>query len=68
MKPEPGRHAIRVLIAEDEKIVATDLARRLESLGYPIVGVAGRGEDAIRLAFEEDPDIILNGRPPRRRA
>ncbi len=59
MKPAPGHNAIHILIAEDEKIVAMDLARRLEALGYPIVGIAGKGEDAIRLAFDRVPDIVL---------
>jgi diguanylate cyclase (GGDEF)-like protein/PAS domain S-box-containing protein len=49
----------RILIVEDESIVALDIKRRLTSLGYIIVGQASSGEDAIRLAIQTKPDLIL---------
>jgi len=49
----------RILIVEDEKIIAIDLQRRLERFGYEVVGMAGDGDSAIRLARELEPDIIL---------
>lgn len=49
----------RILIVEDEKIIAIDLQRRLERFGYSVVGMAGDGETAIALASELNPDIIL---------
>ncbi len=59
MNPRTAHRATRVLIAEDERIVAMDLSRRLEGLGYTVVGVVGRGDDAIRAAADELPDIVL---------
>ncbi|HAP43459.1 MAG: two-component system response regulator [Spirochaetes bacterium GWD1_61_31] len=49
----------RLLIVEDEKIIAIDLQRRLERFGYIVVGMAGDGEEAVRLALELNPDLIL---------
>jgi diguanylate cyclase (GGDEF)-like protein/PAS domain S-box-containing protein len=48
-----------ILIVEDEKIIALDLQRRLERFGYSVVGMAGDGPEAISLARERTPDIIL---------
>ncbi len=48
-----------VLIVEDEVLVARDIRTRLERMGYCVVGIAARGEDAIKLALEESPDLIL---------
>jgi diguanylate cyclase (GGDEF)-like protein/PAS domain S-box-containing protein len=49
----------RILIVEDEKIIAIDLQRRLERFGYTVVGMVGEGENAVSLALELQPDIIL---------
>jgi len=49
----------RILIVEDERIVAEDLRRTLTSLGYEIAGIAGEGENAIAQAEEKRPDLIL---------
>jgi PAS domain S-box-containing protein len=49
----------RILIVEDENIVAVDIQDRLEHLGYKVIGHAVSGEDAIRLAHEAKPDIVL---------
>ena len=49
----------RILIVEDELIVAEDLRMTLTSLGYDVVGIAESGELAIKLADEKNPDIIL---------
>jgi diguanylate cyclase (GGDEF)-like protein len=49
----------RVLIVEDEGIVALDIARTLERLGYDVVAVAATGEDAIGRATELQPDLVL---------
>jgi len=48
-----------ILIVEDEKIIALDLQRRLERFGYSVVGMASDGAEAIALARERSPDIIL---------
>ena len=49
----------RVLIVEDEIIIAQDLMARLKRLGYSILGPATTGAAAIELAKLERPDVIL---------
>ncbi len=49
----------RILIVEDEIIVADDLEWQLKQLGYEVVGVATSGEQAVPLADREHPDIVL---------
>jgi len=49
----------RILITEDEQIVAEDLKMTLETMGYAVVGIASSGERAIELADGEKPDLIL---------
>lgn len=48
-----------VLIVEDEVLVARDIRARLERMGYTVAGTAAKGEDAIKLALSEKPDLIL---------
>ena len=49
----------RILIVEDEQLVAADLEDKLTRLGYDVVGMAASGPDALRLASEEDPELVL---------
>ena len=49
----------RVLIVEDERIIAAELTRRLTRLGYAVVAVAGSGSEAIEQARGGYPDLIL---------
>lgn len=51
--------AIRVLITEDEALVAMDLERRLRKMKFDVVGITSTGEDAIRLVQELQPDLVL---------
>jgi two-component system cell cycle sensor histidine kinase/response regulator CckA len=48
-----------ILIVEDERVVALDLARRLRQLGYTIAGLASSGADAITQALAHHPDLVL---------
>ena len=48
-----------ILVVEDERVVAMDLAGTLEDLGYDVAGVAARAEAAIRSAAELQPSLIL---------
>lgn len=50
---------IRVLVVEDEAIVAKDIERMLASLGYGAVSTAVTGKAAIHKALTEHPDIVL---------
>ena len=47
-----------VLIVEDEAIVAADLAAKLGQLGYEVVGVATKGEDALAMASARRPQVV----------
>ncbi len=49
----------KILIVEDEIIIAIDLKIRLEDLGYYVPGIAVNGRDAIKKTGEKNPDIIL---------
>ena len=50
---------LRVLIAEDELIIATDLARRLGRLGHTVVATVRSGLDAVQAAIDTRPDLLL---------
>ena len=54
-----GVTAKRVVIAEDEALIRMDLAEMLAEEGYDVVGQAGDGEEAIRLATELRPDLVI---------
>lgn len=49
----------RILIVEDEVIVAMTLEAVLHKLGYGVAGAVTNGPDAIRIAGEEMPDLVL---------
>ena len=48
-----------ILIVEDERIVALDLAGKLEQLGYEVAGTAMRGDEAVTLARRLRPNLVL---------
>lgn len=49
----------KVLIAEDEALVALDISHELESAGYTVVGQVASGKDAIAKTGELRPDVVL---------
>ncbi len=49
----------RILIVEDEVIIAMDIAMQLRELGYEPLGHATRGEQAIELVKQLQPDLVL---------
>ncbi len=49
----------RILVVEDEVIVAKDIANSLERLGYTVVGATASGEEALLLAEQHRPDLVL---------
>lgn len=49
----------KILIVDDEAVVAEDIRRQLRALGYVVVGVVDSGSEAVELAGEHRPDLIL---------
>jgi len=49
----------RILIVEDEAVIALDLRRRLETLGYTVAAVVFSGEAALQEAIQTQPDLVL---------
>jgi diguanylate cyclase (GGDEF)-like protein len=49
----------RVLIVEDEAITALDLATELRGLGYDVCGIVDTAEDAVTVAAQERPQVVL---------
>jgi two-component system, response regulator PdtaR len=50
---------IRIVIAEDERLVALALRSQLNSHGYEVVGLAADGKAALSLCENEHPDVVL---------
>jgi response regulator NasT len=50
---------MRVLVAEDDPVIALGLAERLHSLGHEPIGPAGDGDEAIELARRSHADLYL---------
>jgi two-component system, response regulator PdtaR len=51
--------ARRVVIAEDEAIIRLDLKEILEAEGYEVVGETGRGDEAVELVAQHQPDLAI---------
>jgi DNA-binding NarL/FixJ family response regulator len=49
----------RVLMAEDEAVIALDIKNRIISFGYQVVGIAATAEECIKLASDTKPDLVL---------
>lgn len=49
----------RILIVEDERIVARDLERRLTRMGHRVLAIVASGQEAIAKALALHPDVVL---------
>jgi response regulator NasT len=58
LSPEPTLPT-RVVIAEDEAIIRLDLKELLIEEGYDVVGETGRGDEAIELVREHQPELVI---------
>ena len=58
-RPTGGGSRRRVVVAEDEALIRLDLVEMLSEAGYDVVGEAGDGESAMRLAEEQRPDVVV---------
>lgn len=54
-----NKHLARIMIVEDENIIAEDMKTTLKCYGYEIVAIADSGEKAIIEAENRNPDLIL---------
>lgn len=50
---------VKILVVEDESIVAMDIKHRLESLDYHVSDIASSGEEAVEKVDKTNPDLIL---------
>jgi AmiR/NasT family two-component response regulator len=57
--PESVLPRLRVVIAEDQALIRMDLAEMLAEEGYDVVGQAADGEEAIALAEQHRPDLVV---------
>ena len=49
----------KILIIEDEPVIALDVAQTVTSLGHQVVGMAARASEAVRLAKKTPPGLVL---------
>lgn len=56
---QPNELLPRVVVAEDEAIIRLDIVQTLSENGFECVGQASNGEEAVRLALELKPDLVL---------
>jgi DNA-binding LytR/AlgR family response regulator len=50
---------VKILIVEDEMIIAANISLQLTNLGYEVIGIIPRGEDALLHINADTPDIVL---------
>ncbi|NEP45442.1 MAG: response regulator, partial [Okeania sp. SIO2H7] len=48
----------KILIIEDELIVAENITRNLKKLGYEVLGIVDSGEEAIQTARKKHPNLV----------
>ena len=53
------KQAARILIVEDESIVAFNLQQRLSQLGYDVPHVAVSGQQSLDMVSQSRPDLVL---------
>lgn len=49
----------KVLIVEDERVIAEHLQEMLDSFGYDVIGIVATGDKAIEIAKKNRPDVVL---------
>ena len=59
MSENKNENRSRVLIVEDEFLIALDLEAAMTGLGFEICGLAPNGDEARLLAMDHQPDVVL---------
>ncbi|MEK0082271.1 response regulator [Benzoatithermus flavus] len=54
-----SQRASRILIIEDEPVIALDIAATVRQSGHTVVGIASTHRDAVKVAGKETPELIL---------
>lgn len=57
--PTGAAKARRAVVAEDEALIRMDVVETLKEAGFDVVGEAGNGEEAVALATELKPDVVV---------
>lgn len=50
---------IKILVVDDERLVAIGIKEKLEKLNYEVVGIAATGEEAVEAVIDKNPDVVL---------
>src|SRR5436190_24223657 len=50
---------IKILVVEDEMLIAAKISMHLTNLGYEVTGILSRGEDALLASEENKPGIVI---------
>ena len=58
-KVENMEEPLKVVVAEDEGLIRMDVVATLQEAGYEVVGEAADGEEAVKLATELEPDLVV---------
>jgi response regulator NasT len=58
-KNEAATEARTVVVAEDESLIRLDVVETLREAGFDVVGEAADGEEAVKLAKELEPDLVV---------
>ena len=56
---ENGSDRRKVVVAEDEALIRMDIVEALTDAGYDVVGQAANGDEAVELAREFTPDVVV---------
>jgi DNA-binding response OmpR family regulator len=59
MENESLSYEPRVLIVEDETLIAEELKERLERFGFSVIAAVDSAEEGIQIAMTERPDLVL---------
>lgn len=51
--------SLKILIVEDEFFIALDTEEQAKILGHTVVGTAVNADEAVKIAGETNPDIVL---------
>lgn len=49
----------RIMVVEDESIIGRDLEQTLKGFGYTVPAIVSSGEEAVRIAREDNLDLVL---------